>query len=485
MTYKTNLRTRRARRASAVFVLAAAAATALPAQTLTTLFTFDQANGGYPEAALVQATDGNLYGTTNGFGANNGGTVFKISTDGTLTTLYNFCSQTGCTDGENPTAGLVQATNGDLYGTTFGGGTTGNGTVFRAGVHSGRLTTIYNFCPQSGCADGSGPEAGLVQAANGDLYGTTNVGGTQGHAGGSQGDGTVFRMSPRGALAATASFNGADGCGSYAGLVQATDGDLYGTTAHCGAFDGGTIFRMSTSGAPVLLYSFCSQGFPSCTDGSYPWGGALVEASDGNLYGTTSEGGAYAEGTVFSVTPAGALTTLYSFCAQGLCKDGERPYAGLVQGTDGNLYGTTYYGGAYDSGTVFKITPAGTLTTLVSFTNGEWPYAGLVQATDGDFYGTTEFGGASDAGTVFRLSVGLGPFVKTLPIFGAEGAAVKILGTDLTGATSVTFDGTAAVFDVVSATEITATVPSGATTGTVQVVTPGGTLSSNLPFRVL
>jgi len=219
----------------------------------------------------------------------------------------------------------------------------------------------------------------------------------------------------------------------------------------------------------------------------------LVQATNGYFYGTTEYGGSGANcastggcGTVFKIAPSGTLTTLYSFCAQGGCPDGESPGADLIQATDGNLYGTTNLGGADGVGTIFRITPGGTLTTLYSFTGAdENPVAGLVQATNGEFYGTASVGGASGDGAIFSLSVGLGPFVTTLPTSGDVGSPITILGSDLTGATSVGFNGTPAVFDVVSATEITTTVPSGATTGTVQVVTPSGTLSSNVPFRVL
>ena len=221
------------------------------------------------------------------------------------------------------------------------------------------------------------------------------------------------------------------------------------------------------------------------TDGEGPVAG-LVQAANGNFYGTTVGGGVRGGGTVFEITPTGTLTTLHRFNGT----DGATPYAWLVQAANGDLYGTTYAGGANNGGgTVFKITPGGTLTTLYSFcsqsgcTDGGSPYAGLVQDTNGDFYGTTADGGGS--GTVFRLSVGLGPFVKTQPPNGKVGAAVEILGTNLTGATSVSFNGTAAVFTVVSPTLITTTVPAGASSGKVQVVTPSGTLSSNASFLVV
>ena len=211
----------------------------------------------------------------------------------------------------------------------------------------------------------------------------------------------------------------------------------------------------------------------------------MIQALDGSLYGTTTYGGAYGQGTIFEISPHGALTTVYSFNLAGGCE----PYAALLQATDGNFYGTTYQGGSYGWGTVFKITPAGTLTTLHSFdspNDGNAPYGGLLQGTDGDLYGTTYGGGAGGAGTVFRLSVGLGPFVKALPATGNVGAFVRLLGTNLTGATIVSFNGVAASFTVNSSgTAISTVVPVGATTGIVKVVTTGGTLSSNVPFRVL
>jgi uncharacterized repeat protein (TIGR03803 family) len=233
-----------------------------------------------------------------------------------------------------------------------------------------------------------------------------------------------------------------------------------------------------------MLYTFCSKS--GCKDGGSPRAG-LVQATDGNLYGTTVGGNVYnGDGTVFKITASGKLTTLHSFDGT----DGASPYAGLVQATDGNLYGTTDFGGANcvsdgGCGTVFKITPKGKLTTLHSFdgTDGADPYAGLVQYTDGNLYGTTATGGSYGRGTVFSLSVGLGPFVETQPTSGKVGTAVKILGTDLTGASRVTFNGTAARFKVISKSEIETNVPSGATTGTVEVKTKN-TLKSNVVFRV-
>jgi uncharacterized repeat protein (TIGR03803 family) len=480
---------------AAVAMLAAHAA---HAQTFTMLYSFcsqtNCADGLNPEAGLIQGTNGDLYGTTNGSeGGNGAGTVFEITPSGTLTTLHNFCSQTGCTDGANPLAGLIQGVNGDFYGTTVGGGANDYGTVFRI-TPGDKLKTLYSFCSQTNCADGDQPHAGLIQATNGDLYGTTYFGG-DGEAGTNSIYGSVFRITPGGKLTTLHSFDGTDGGTPAGGLIQATNGDFYGTTYEGGANGFGAVFKITPSGTLTTLHSFsyCSQ-LP-CTDGYFPFAG-LVQAGNGNFYGTTEAGGATDEGTVFEITPGGKLTTLYSFCSQSGCADGYGPVAGLIQATDGNFYGTTQGGGANSrGGTVFQVTPSGTLTTLYSFcstggsacTDGEEPVAGLIQATNGDFYGTTEYGGATDSGAVgvvFRLSVGLGPFVETQTTSGKVGAAVSILGSDLTGATSVTFNGTTATYTVVSASEITATVPSGATTGTVGVVTPGGALTSNKKFVV-
>jgi uncharacterized repeat protein (TIGR03803 family) len=472
--------------AYAVFVLCAATAIALPAQTFTTLHSFDGTDGANPGAGLVQATNGDLYGTTANGGANGAGTVFKITPSGTLTTLYSFCSQSGCTDGEYPSAALVQATNGSFYGTTEAGGANGNnGTVFKI-TPRGTLTTLYSFCSQSGCPDGRNASAGLAQAANGDFYGTTG-------GGGADDGGTVFKITPSGTLTTLYSFCSQSGCtdgvNPTAALVQATNGDFYGTTYDYGASGGGTVFKITPTGTLTTLYSFCSQMI--CADGQNPYA-RLVQATNGDLYGTTYGGGADGDGTIFNITLSGRLTTLYSFCSQIYCavRGGADPRAGLVQATDGHLYGTTAVGGANGGGTVFEITPRGGLTTLYNFcsqsgcTDGESPMGGLVQDTNGKLYGTTGYGGANGYGTVFSLSVDLGPFVETRPTFGKVGTFVEILGTNLNGTTSVSFHGTAAVFTVVSPSLITTTVPAGATSGKVQVVTPGGTLLSNVAFSV-
>ena len=476
------------------------------AQTFTTLHNFDGTDGNAPIAALVQATNGNLYGSTGGGGANDYGTVFKITPSGTLTTLHSFCPDGLCGNGANPHAALIQVANGDFYGTTaaggvnFGGGANGSGTVFKI-TPTGTLATLYSFCAQSNCADGDFPEYGaLVQATNGDFYGTATDGGANGQ-------GTVFKITPTGTLTTLHSFpsTSTDGGLPYGTLVQAANGDFYGTTINGGDNGSGTVFKITPTGALTVVYSFCSQS--DCADGGSPYAG-LVLATDGDFYGTTSSGGSVGAraycfqgggcGTVFKLTSDGTLTTLYSFCSQSGCSDGGAPYAGLIQATNGNFYGTTPSGGgpsgsceAPGCGTIFEITPSGTLKTLhvFDFTDGFNAIAALIQDTNGDLYGTTSEGGDNsscpDCGTVFRLSVGLGSFVKTEPTSGKVGACINILGNNLTGATSVSFDGKAARFKVISSSLIMANVPAGATTGKVEVVTSSGqTLSSNLNFQV-
>jgi uncharacterized repeat protein (TIGR03803 family) len=323
---------------------------------------------------------------------------------------------------------------------------------------------------------------GLAQAANGNFYGTTTSGGAYGY-------GSVFKITREGVLTTEVSFDDAtNDANPYAGLVQASNGFWYGTTS-TGAPSNGTVFKIE-NGKLTTLWGFGGQE-PAAT---------LIQATDGNLYGSTSwfGGGNGNWGTIFKITPEGLLTTVYGFCSQS-CADGASPRSALVQGSDGNFYGVTYLGGVSSCpglgcGTIFKLTPSGNLTTLYSFcpqmsANGVCPDGaqpfGLMQATDGNFYGTTVIGGAG-YGTVYRLSVGLGPFVALKTAFGKEGATVKMLGTNLTGATSVTFNGTPTTFTVNSTgTAITATVPAGATTGTVQVRTPGGTLDSNGVYTVV
>lgn len=477
--------------ACAVLLFCALGAIASSAQTFTKLLDFDQSNGSFEHdpsgQALVQGADGNFYGTTPVGGAYGYGTVFEITSTGTLTTLYSFCPESGCADGYFPLAGLVLGTDGNFYGSTEGGGSGFFGTVFKI-TAEGAFTTIFTF--PGTAVDGGLPYAALVEGVDGNLYGTTvDYGGLHG-----SGSGTVFTMTRKGKMMGFYSFTCATDCPAaapYGSLVQASNGAFYGTTRYGGpnggGSNGGTAFTISVRdfGSLNTLHNFGSQG-----DGAQPYSGLLL-ANDGNFYGTTIAGGAhYGTGTIFKMDGAGNVTRLYSFCTQTNCTDGSHPYSALIQATDGNFYGTTANGGAHGYGTIFMITPSGTLATLHSFdiTDGAFPQEALVQGTDGIFYGISPWGGSaglfSGIGTIFSLDVGLGPFARTNPTSGGVGTSVVILGNNLTGTTAVSFNGVAATFTVVSATEITATVPAGATTGLVSVAAPGGTLTSNVNFRV-
>lgn len=472
-----------------LFVIAffLAALTSSPAQTFDSLLSFNGTNGNQPSyESLIQGTNGNFYGTTYLGGTHNGGTFFEITPEGELTTLYNFCSQTACTDGVYPYAGVVQASNGNFYGTTSNGGAYNGGTVFQI-TSKGVPSTLYNFCSLPDCNDGEIPSAALVQAANGNFYGTTQDGGANG-------SGTIFEITPAGVLTTLYSFCTAadctDGENPLAPLIQANNGNFYGTTYNGGGYKVGVAFEITKAGKFSTLH-----GFNRIHTGANPYAG-LVQASNGYFYGVTSEGGpsaGYADegGTFFEMTSGGVITALYSFCAQTNCTDGSLPSGGLVLGTDGNFYGTAQAGGNNNGGTVFEMTPAGTLSTLYNFcslsncSDGENPYSGLLQATNGTFYGTTFAGGSNGDGTFFSLSTGLGPFIQIRPIAGEANLKIDILGTDLTGTSAVAFNETNATFDDVSRTEVTANVPASATSGPVVVTTPRGTLTSNISFRVI
>ena len=456
---------------SAVFALWAVTAVASSAQTFTNLVSFGGADGCAPYTmSMVQGTDGNLYGTADAGGTDNLGTIFRVTPGGTLTTLHDFSAPGGI----NPINGLDLAADGNFYGATWYGGTNQWGTIFKVSL-SGELTTLYDSSSTVGVVNT------LVQGENGNFYGTgcipNSATATPCLA---YGPGTVFKLTPGGTLTVLDTLSGVDGWGPSE-LIQATDGNFYGATYGGGASCCGTVFKISPGGALTTLHSF------SGTDGNGPTAGLVqgigANSPERDLYGTAFSGGADGYGSVYKITLEGTLTTLHNFDGT----EGANPYAGLVQGTDGNFYGTTLNGGTDNWGTVFEITPRGRFTMLHTFTgpDGLRPYGGLVQATDGSFYGTTDQGGSTGCGTIFSLSVGLGPFVRALPHSGQVGRVIRILGTDLTGATAVTFNGAPAAFTIDAPTEITATLPAGATSGKIQVTTPGGTLMSAGPFTVL
>jgi uncharacterized repeat protein (TIGR03803 family) len=474
---------------------------------LTTLYSFGAVtngfiyplDGAYPSAGLVQGRDGNFYGTTSQGGESHAdsvgrgyGTVFTITTNGALTTIHDFgtvfdaAESPSPVDGGNPATSLMQGSDGNFYGTTSpmvvgrGDGTLLPGTVFQM-TPAGVLTTLVTFSVWTA-------SSGLVEGSDGNFYGTTEFGGNNGIYGGY---GTVFQVTPTGVLTILVLFNGSNGANPQAGLVQGSDGNLYGTTTYIGGLTGdatpwdgfgyigpepptgagcdATVFKVTPAGALTTLFSFISMN-------GYDPNAGLVQGNDGNFYGTTTGGGMFGAGTVFEMTPAGALTTLVSFNGA----NGYEPLAALVQGTNGNFYGTTWAGGVNNLGTVFQMTPTGVLTTLVSLNgaNGANPHAPLVQGSDGNFYGTTFKGGTSGNGTLFKISSN--GTLTSLYSFGAVPGGAY--GDPLDGAnpygglvqgTDGNFYGTTSVFG-----------PSGY--GTVFKITPVGLLTTlvSLPYTI-
>jgi uncharacterized protein (TIGR03437 family) len=462
-----------------------------PSGVLTTLYNFctqggaNCTDGFLPLGNLIEGSDGNFYGMTAAGGSGSPancvvqlflgggcGTVFKITPSGVFSTLYSFCTQGGanCTDGFDPQANLVEGSDGNFYGTTLLGGVNGEGTVFRI-TPSGGLTTLYSFCSQSvgspaapaDCADGSTP-SNLVLGSDGNFYGNTLYGGALVLGGRF---GTVYRITPSGSLTTLYSFCTPGSCvtGEIPGdLIGGSDGDFYGVTQLAGNFaaggppgGSGTMFEVTPSGTFSLLYSFCNLN--NCLDGSNP--GTVMQASDGNFYGLTVLGGANDNGTAFQLTPSGTLTTLYNFCNQGgaNCTDGTSPI-NLIQGSDGNFYGTAQYGGVYTSaaGVLFKlsISPAepvlssGTLANGATYVSGGLVAGSWAQVKGTDLSSTTRIWDAADF-------VGLG---NNLP-------------TNLSGVQVMVNNNPAPVY-YISPGQISFQVPSGVSgNATVQVINNG------------
>lgn len=383
-------------------MLATSAIPSAQAQTFTVLYNFTgSSDGATPYAGLFRDTAGNLYGTTTVGGSSNQGTVFVVDTSGTETVLHSFSGA----DGISPYAGVIMDAKGNLYGTTQNGGTgcsgTGCGTVFELTPKAGGWTetVLHKF---TGDPDGDYP-FGLIQDAKGNLYGATEVGGTTGIAG------TVFKVSKAGKELVLHNFQGGSSDGEFpylAGVVMDTKGNLYGDTFEGGAspYNGGVVYKLGKSGALTVLHSFPV----SEEDGEEPMGTPVVD-KQGNLYGTTSTGGPD-YGIVWKVSKKGKETVLHHFA--GGPSDGAFPYSGVILDAKGNLYGVTTAGGSgtacgqYACGTVYKLAKNGTLTLLHSFTgsDGDYPIGGLILDANGNLYGTTVYGGSGGYGTVWKLT---------------------------------------------------------------------------------
>src|SRR5215469_10586993 len=455
-------------------------ATLANSQTYTKLYSYTIGAGanagiGFPQI-MSQGRDGNLYSTISNGGTHNVGSMYMMTTAGTPTTVYSFCSLTSCADGQYPFGGVTLGFDGNFYGTTQSGGSKGAGSVFKI-TPTGTLTTLWNF---GNGTDESVPLFTTVLGKDNNMYGVS-LGQYVGQSG------AFFKVTTStGVFKALKDFAYANGATPNL-PIPGTDGNFYGTTqgggdptCHCGV-----VYKATATGAITVLHKF--KGYPN--DGYWPHG-TLVQGNDGNFYGTTYQGGAHNQGTVFKITPAGIFTLVYSFYyGGGTSFDPVNPQAGLTLGPDGNFYGVGAGGGTKAAGAIFKITPAGSETVLYNFcavacSDGFGAATPLVLHTDGKFYGNTN--GNSLGGSVFyRLDVGFKPLVDLVNWSTKVGQTVEILGQGFTGTTKVSFGGVSAPFNNVSDTYMTATVPAGALTGSVVVTTFTNSMTSNRKFLVI
>lgn len=440
------------------------------AQTYTVLYNFGSHSGDPTgpqySGIIAQGRDGNFYSTAAAGGTGGNGAVFKITTSGALTVLHSFNG----TDGQQSMSGLTLGTNGNLYGTTALGGLYSQGTIFKI-TAAGHFTSLYNF---TGGSDGGNPGAPPVERMDdGNFYGTApgvyEI--TR--------DGTFNQPSGLGGRTMFPSLDLSSNTYPNGPLVQGTDGNLYGESFYGGYYGDGFIFRTGRSDGRLLMYF-----------GGYRGGnpfGPIIEGSDGNFYAASSSGGAGGAGVAFVVGPdgvdPGSFTALHNFTGGS---DGGSVVGGLVQATDGNIYGTTSLGGTSGCGVLFRIRPSGAFDVLHDFdsVSGCHPEVTLLQHTNGKLYGDTVAGGSAGGGVFFSFDLGLAPFVRFLPDARQAGHTAELLGQGFTGTTSVSFNGSPATFTVASDTYLTATVPDGATSGFVTVTTPGGTLKSNRKFQI-
>jgi uncharacterized repeat protein (TIGR03803 family) len=469
-----------------------------PGGQMTVLHSF-VGDGAYTTSGLTLGRDGNFYGGGYSGGTFGAGTLFKITPSGTLTVLYNF---TGGSDGEYPYAPPVQGADGNFYGTTSYGATNGFGTVYKV-TSSGNLTTLYDF----DSTHGANPYSPLVQGMDGNLYGTTALGGAYNC-------GTVYKITTAGRLTVLFNFDGAHGQNPYSPLIQGSDGNFYGTASAGGDSGGGVVFKMTPAGAVTILHSFVLN---NVTDGFVPLAG-LIQATNGNLYGVTSQGGiGGGYGTIFQVADTGVYSVLYTFDSTS----GGYPTVTPMQHTSGVLYGDTTAGGASTvcgnggCGTFYSLNAG--LAPFVRLLSTSGKVGTTIQMLGQGFNGATavSFNGvpasykvvtdtyltatvpnrattgavsvSEPSGTLTsNQSFRVLPSIKSFsPGSGAVGTSVVVTGVSLTQTTKVTFGGVAATsFAVNSDTQATATVPAGAKTGRITVTTPGGTATSAATFTV-
>lgn len=438
-----------------------AASSLLRAQTYTDIFDFDGTNHGccsiYP-GMLAQGRDGNLYGTTTQGGANNRGTIFKATLTGTVTVLHSF----NLTDGAAPQGGLTLAADGNFYGSTPSGGSNSAGVIFKI-TPSGTYTVIYNFTRGT---DGGFPKVSPVPGSDGALYGVTGIGGS-----------IVYKVTTAGVLTPLATLS----LEPFGPLTLAADGKFYGVTNVGGTSSRGTAFSVTTTGVIKTIFNFADA------TGSLPYG-PLLQPADGNFYGTAYTGGPLGGGVVYKLTAAGLYTVIHSFNSTDRSQ-GINPTTGLVQGSDGFLYGVTSGGGAHLDGTIFKVKPDGTgYVDIVDLdgAHGSVPYSQPLLHTNGKIYGLTNTGGAHNDGVIYSLAAGLKAFIQPVPLRQAKvGASVGILGQNLSTATQVLFGSGAGTFTTTGNTYMNAKPATGATTGVITVKEPSGNLVSPLTFKIV
>jgi uncharacterized repeat protein (TIGR03803 family) len=427
---------------------------------------------------FIQATDGNFYSEgQSGFQPN--GYIYRMTPSGAITIIHSFCAQSGCADGDQPQPPIL-GSDGNLYGVTTAGGNSSLAGTFYKLTLSGEFTQLYSFCPNSGCADGRIPN-GIVEGPDGNFYGTARAGGGGNVNGGA---GTIFSISPTGQFKVLYTFcsqaNCADGQQPPSTPIVGDDGNFYGVAQFGGTGTGapGVAYKLTPSGEYSVIYNFCSA--LHCIDGAQPL--SVTQGPHSTLFGITSTGGTNFCGTAFRIGPNNSYQVLRRFSGADMCN----PFDALTLANDGNFYDVsgTYSGG----GLIFQLTPEGGFTSLYDFACCHRAYdpAGMLfQATDGNLYGTTLYNGEPCCtGAIFKFSNGLSPLVQTVPNAGKVGKQIIILGNNLTGTSSVKFNGVEAAFTVESDTYIQATVPAGASTGKVSVVTSSGTLNSNPQFIV-
>jgi len=348
------------------------------------LHRFSGLDGSSPYAGVVGDSSGNLYGTTYYGGTAGAGVVFKLDASHNETVLYSF---TGGADGANPFAGVIRDSSGNLYGTAAAGGSAGVGVVYKLDT-TGKQTVLYTFL---GGVDGAYPQAGVIRDSAGNLYGTTI-------SGGAAGAGVVYKVDTGGNETVLYSFKGyPDGQMPEAGVIRDSAGNLYGATFWGGTAAAGMVYKLDAKGNETVLYNFTGGA-----DGCYPYGG-VIRDSAGNLYGTTYQGGTAGGGVVFKLDASGHESVLHTF---GSGTDGYSPWAGVVRDSAGNLYGTAFGGGTGSQGIVYKLDTSDQETVLYSFTgraDGGNPYGRVLLDSAGNLYGTANLGGKNDNGVIFKI----------------------------------------------------------------------------------